>query len=339
MNKRIYELIERVRARNTVKEIDCDPAAMVPTEWSNGLNNLIGASVETLKDMLRRCGIKVSGRKSELIARIVAFSIIQRKCVKLQSMFRMWQIHRVHKWFNQYESRRSQCVNDTDFYNLDRLVDIPKFKFITITDGSGLYYGCSIQSLHHLASVTPVLNPYNRMAISQTLLDQVRVIYKTPHIRRVIIPVVEPLGNLSMEETFKLRVVNVFQQINMLGHYSDPSWFLSLSLLDTSLFFKHLRDIWRYRANPSDRVRREICPMGDPFMSTIEDSHWDDLPVDIYLKTKVVQTIELMVQSGVNVDSRTLGSYYVLSALTLVSTQAAIAFPWLYQSLQEDNML
>jgi hypothetical protein len=338
MNKLIYELIEGVRLRNTVKEIDCVPGEMIPTEWSNGLNNLIGVNVDTLKEMLRNCGLKVSGRKSELVARVVAFYIIRRKCVKIQSMFRMWQIHRVHKWFNQYESLRSQCVNDTDFYNLDRLVDIPKFKFITITDGSGLYYGCSIPSLYHLSAVTPVLNPYNRMAISPKVLDHVRVIYKTPHIRSLLIPVVEPTSSLSLEETFKLRVVNVFQQINMLGHYSDPSWFLSLTLLDTSLFFKHLRDIWRYRANPSDIVRREICPMGDPFI-TVDDSQWDDLPVDIYLKTKVIQTIELMVQSGVNVDSRTLGSYYVLSALTLVSTQAALAFPWLYQSLQEDNML
>ena len=56
------------------------------------------------------------------------------------------------------------------------------------------------------------------------------------------------------------------------------------------------------------------------------------------ISDKKLETIELFIGSGVNVDSKTLGSYYVLSALTLVSSQASNAFPWLYQSLQDDNM-
>ena len=32
-------------------------------------------------------------------------------------------------------------------------------------------------------------------------------------------------------------------------------------------------------------------------------------------------------------EFKTLGAYYVLTALTIVSTNAAIALPWLYQSV------
>ena len=41
-----------------------------------------------------------------------------------------------------------------------------------------------------------------------------------------------------------------------------------------------------------------------------------------------------MIKLGVDKDSQTLGSYYVLCAMTLVSQDAAIALPWLYESVQ-----
>jgi hypothetical protein len=43
--------------------------------------------------------------------------------------------------------------------------------------------------------------------------------------------------------------------------------------------------------------------------------------------------IERLVRSGINRDSRALGSNFVLTALTLVNAEAAIALPWLFQSV------
>jgi hypothetical protein len=40
-----------------------------------------------------------------------------------------------------------------------------------------------------------------------------------------------------------------------------------------------------------------------------------------------------MVNCGIDKDSKTLGAYYVLGGLTLVNPAAAIALPWLYQSV------
>jgi hypothetical protein len=47
----------------------------------------------------------------------------------------------------------------------------------------------------------------------------------------------------------------------------------------------------------------------------------------------ILTMLEKMVNSGINTDSRTLGAYYVLSALTLVSEPAAQALPWLFHSV------
>ena len=43
--------------------------------------------------------------------------------------------------------------------------------------------------------------------------------------------------------------------------------------------------------------------------------------------------MEKMVNIGVDKDSKALGAYYVLGALTLVNEEAATSLPWLFQSV------
>jgi hypothetical protein len=47
----------------------------------------------------------------------------------------------------------------------------------------------------------------------------------------------------------------------------------------------------------------------------------------------VLSIIEKFVNRGINADSKSLGAYYVLAALTLVNETAAASLPWLYQSV------
>ena len=46
-----------------------------------------------------------------------------------------------------------------------------------------------------------------------------------------------------------------------------------------------------------------------------------------------LEIIEKLIRSGLNRDSHCLGANFVLCALTLVSAPAAIALPWLFQSV------
>ena len=43
--------------------------------------------------------------------------------------------------------------------------------------------------------------------------------------------------------------------------------------------------------------------------------------------------MEDMVYTGVDIEFKTLGAIHALSVLTLVSHEARIALPWLYESL------
>ena len=51
------------------------------------------------------------------------------------------------------------------------------------------------------------------------------------------------------------------------------------------------------------------------------------------MKKNIVDIINLFINKGINDSYKTLGSYYVLCALTLVNSETAQAIPWLYESV------
>ena len=80
-------------------------------------------------------------------------------------------------------------------------------------------------------------------------------------------------------------------------------------------------------------VKLNICPpVGDPFRNiSIAYLHTETNMSNV--RKVILEVLEKMVNSGVDTDSKSLGAYYVLGGLTLVSENAATSLPWLYQSV------
>ena len=127
------------------------------------------------------------------------------------------------------------------------------------------------------------------------------------------------------------RAFNLFQDIDSLGNYTNPVWFMELRRHQILLYLKEFHDIWTYRAQLSDQVKHEICPQGNP-LSAIHISELAHIPFR-ELQHTILVLMETMVRGGINQNSRYLGSTYVLCALTLVNDTAAEALPWLYESV------
>ena len=121
--------------------------------------------------------------------------------------------------------------------------------------------------------------------------------------------------------------------MDALGNYSNASWFLSLSKAQIVKMLRELIDIWNYRAQLSSEVKRLICPPnGDPFRgisfsAIIQEQNMDNV------RKMVLDIVEKLVKNGVDKDYKALGAYYILGAITLVNPEAAIALPWLFQSV------
>jgi hypothetical protein len=96
---------------------------------------------------------------------------------------------------------------------------------------------------------------------------------------------------------------------------------------------RELNDIWNYRAQLSPEVKRNICPPnGDPFRNLcIPYIHTEINMCNV--RKVILEVLEKFVNSGIDNDSKSLGAYYVLGALTLVNDEAAMSLPWLFQSV------
>jgi len=127
------------------------------------------------------------------------------------------------------------------------------------------------------------------------------------------------------------RVIAVFMDMDQLGHYTNNVWFQELDKRQYYNFFREIYNIWRFRAQLSYFTKFRICPFDptDVFGSII----YDDMTIE-NMREGCLRIVENMVYMGLDTDHRNLGTFHILSALTVVSPPARQALPWLYESVR-----
>jgi hypothetical protein len=230
---------------------------------------------------------------------------------------------------------REICNNQIDFFTMENMKDLKFNQFISYKDEDGFVYGFDMVSLYNLILKSGSKNPYNRKILPETVLRNIKSIMKLSKLLNIEVDVEikNNLQEITPEKTTELRVLELFQNIDSLGNYTSPVWFHSLNRNQLFRLMIELRDIWNYRAQLSIDIKRAICPpYGDPFHNTNITDIRTENDLD-KVKKMVLVILEKLVNTGIDQDSKTLGAYYVLSALTLVSENAATSLPWLYQSV------
>ena len=289
-----------------------------------------------LKYICRQLKIKVTGNKTELTTFIQQHLHKGQAAKKVQRWWKQQVWRRFTTLRGPARFKRSLCVNDDDFFTMDPVKEIPLYQFISYADEANVVYGFDVMSLFNLVTkcssyTDNLLNPYNRDPLPHTLLRNLKIIV---HYSRLLNKDVNVKFALNTPpptpHLFETRLTTLFHDMDNLGNYTDSRWFLDLQRVHLVKFMVDLRDIWTYRANLSDEVKRSICPNG----SMLHDVHQViNMNLEFnQLRMTVLHIMENFVRSGINRDSRCLGTNYVLCALTLVSPAAAEALPWLYHS-------
>ena len=291
-------------------------------------------NVLQLKTMCRYYKQKVSGNKPELINRMYNYLKYSHQSSIIQKYIRGF-LRRKYFQISGIKNRK-KCVNETDFLTLENLNKIPYYQFYSYKDGEGFIYGFNIKSIYNLMikSDGKLKNPYTRTQLSQNIIKEIRHFIKLSHILKepIEIKLQNENSTLSHKKRISLKSLSIFHRIDAFGHITDTSWFLSLDRPHLIRLIRELQDIWGYRANLSDNVKRDICPPnGNPFhgisVTSLIQKNKETL------QGGILYIMENLVSKGINHDSRSLGAFYILSALTLVSHHAAVALPWLYESV------
>jgi len=298
MNIKADEKCEKCEDRDKVNSTKIVKVAKKREELS--INNydtllVVKYKIDELKKLCAFYKLSRGGNKDELTKRLYEYCKNSVGPLKIQKVFRGFLNRKLHKLQGPALMNRKICTNDTDFFTMDDMIEIPVTQFYSYKDDDDFVYGFNIVSLYNLIKKEGLCakNPYNRSEFDN--------------------------------------------KVN--GNYANSEWFSELSRNSHIRFARELVDIWNYRALLTVAKKVEICPPhGNPFLGTpyyiniASNVVLNNLSIETLVKYNV-QIIENLVKSAVDIDNKMLGTFYVLSALTLVSQSARDAMPWLYDAV------
>jgi hypothetical protein len=221
---------------------------------------------------------------------------------------------------------------------MDQLTEISTEQFFSFKDEDGFIYGFDLISLHNLIYKCNGLikNPFNNKPIESKVIEDFRSLLRLSRVLKINIctMIADVTKEVSDSKSVELRALTLFQNIDLLGNYSNSQWFLNLNRTQLIKFTIELYDIWAHRTPLTNEVRREICPpFGNPFARMPRHNVLHALENIDDVRKIILTIMENLVVTGINKDSKCLGAYYVLGALTLVNNDAATSLPWLYQAV------
>ena len=325
--------------QNKLEKVD-DSNISIPTIYNYHNITKYNYNSQHLKTFAKHYKLKIGGTKKELITRIFVFLQLSYFIIKIQKIFRGILQRKFNKLHGPAFKNRKLCTNDTDFITMENLDELNCNQFFSYKDVDGFIYGFDLASIFSLIymknnSKKSSQNPYNRNNIPVEVLIDIKTLVKIGKIlnKNIYLEIQDEPMDISNEKVIELRALSLFQNINALGNYSNYEWFLSLSRSNLIKFVRELSDIWDYRAQLSLEIKSKICPPnGNPFRNL--NIPYIHIEPDINnVKKVILEVLEKLVNTGVDADSRSLGAYYVLAALTLVNFDASTALPWLFQSV------
>lgn len=135
-----------------------------------------------LKSVAKTNKLYITGTKPVLILRITNYFNIMKTASKIQSVVKGYFVRSSFKLRGDAFKNRSICVNETDFYTLEPLQDIPFQEFFSFTDSKQFVYGFNILSLITLYRKQrfvndSILNPYNRDIIDTIIKNRILCLY------------------------------------------------------------------------------------------------------------------------------------------------------------------
>jgi hypothetical protein len=197
-----------------------------------------------------------------------------------------------------------------------------------------------IKIIYAVPEDAPIMNTNMIMNIHNNINDNriIRESIQRPHGNTVTLS-----NEIINDRTLKIttmrskpihtRIQELFMDIDQLGNYTNYQWFLDLERRDFIRLYRTLHDIWTYRGHLSREMKCKICILEDPFHEIHRERlHFHEASIDV-IREVCLKIIENMVYCGIDDEYRKIGTLHALSALTMVSTSARNAMPWLYESL------
>tara|TARA_Y100000389_G_scaffold51879_1_gene47612 strand:+ start:274 stop:1293 length:1020 start_codon:yes stop_codon:yes gene_type:complete len=290
-------------------------------------------TLKQLKNLAKKFNLNSSKNKDILKKNIFNFFFITKNSIIIQKNIRKFIVSCFIKLKGPGLLNRKQCNNECDFLTFDNLDTIMYKDFFSFNDDCDFVYGFHINSFYNYIIKSKnkniIINPYNNLVINNKIITD---FYKLLSYSKLLNYNCLIEDSKAINNNIDSKIIEIFLTIDSFGYNTSVSWFSNLEKINLIILIKELYDIWNYRANLSIKIKREISPpYGNPFISV--DIHKLNNYNTYQIKNFIYNIFDNLVNKGVNHSSKSLGCLYILTALTIVSNDAAESMPWLFQSV------
>jgi hypothetical protein len=221
-------------------------------------------------------------------------------------------LQKLIKEFNK--KNRKKCNNNEDFNTFENIIDIESKYYFAYNDNRNIKWGFDIRSLKKLLDLG-LNNPYTMEEFTEDTIN---------NINKRITDLKNNNNYCNFDDLIlkdkkseiKQKCVDLFSLIDQCGHSCNIEWFLSLNIRRLKELYKQLEDIWNYRCQLSEEVKRRICPpdaniFKTPITEVMNYQNKEDLQ-------ELILHDVLKFKNGSDSDQK-LGIIYFLLGLSYVS--------------------
>ena len=223
--------------------------------------------------------------------------------------------------------------NTTEVYTLDPLASIPNVFFFSFADSSKSVWSFDIRSLSHLITeATEPQNPYTRQAISPSTVEAIhrRLLW----LRQRKYPILHETGeNLTQEQIWNQKVLDVFFKMDALGYRASCKWFEEMEKEDHELFYARLYRLWTYQLGLTSSEKQAILGVTKIFKQTPERAVNAGHDLRWWRRNNLNLILEF-ISRGSSKSHQGLGALYVLMSIVQVVPEAAESYPWVLESVR-----
>ena len=192
---------------------------------------LVKYKMDELKKLCTKYKISKGGNKDDLTKRLYDYCKNSVGPLKIQKVFRGFLHRKLHRLQGPALVDRKICTNDTDFFTMDDMIEIPVTQFYSYRDEDDFVYGFNIVSLYNLIQKEGLMakNPYNRSEFDNKVKENVSSMIRISKVLKI--PIEIELKNEVMDpaKRMELKILELFQTMNSYGNYANSEWFSDLS--------------------------------------------------------------------------------------------------------------
>ena len=319
------------------------PAIVIPILYRSRIRyNTV--KIKDLHKTLEHYNISTIGNKKILFERLLThfdsllpYINYNNSILKIQNYLRKkinTNLNSLQQYFN---FSINDCINDTDVLTLDKLKELDPGYLFTYKDSDNFIYGFDVRTISKLLENEPV-NPYTGKLFDTDTINKISKLLHYLSIKGIKLTHEKETSEEVNDSKYKIkrRVIKVFQEMDSLDQYTNPSWFLDLNLNKLYRFYKEAEDIWNYRLNLTKETKSKIVPPDGKVFKIEPKNVFKNHNTISKLQELCLEVIEKLIYSANDRSDRVNGCIYVLLALVIVNKEAALAMPSYYTMVTGD---